>query len=82
MGALHKHTVIFQKLHEEIRNGTFEAGDRLPSEVALGRRFSASRPTVAQALRELQQLKLVERHAGAGSLVRSLEPAVLAPSGS
>ncbi len=76
MGALHKHTAIFQKLHEEIRNGTFGSGDRLPSEVALGRRFSASRPTVAQALRELQQLKLIERHAGAGSFVRSLEPAV------
>jgi DNA-binding LacI/PurR family transcriptional regulator len=75
MGAVHKHTAIFQKLHGEIRDGTYRSGDRLPSEVALGRRFSASRPTVAQALRGLQRLNLIERHAGAGSFVRGLEPA-------
>src|SRR5271157_3136593 len=75
MGAFHKHAAIFQKLHGEIRDGTYRPGDRLPSEVALGRRFSASRPTVAQALRELQRLSLIERHAGAGSFVRGLEDA-------
>ena len=75
MSALHKHAAIFQKLHEEIRRGRYRPGDRLPSEVALGRRFGASRPTVAQALRELQRLNLVERHAGAGSFVRGPGPA-------
>jgi len=75
MAALHKHAAIFQKLHAEIREGTYRPGDRLPSEVALGRRFGASRPTVAQALRELQRLNLVERHAGAGSFVRAQAPA-------
>jgi LacI family transcriptional regulator len=74
MCALHKHTVIFQQLHEEIRDGTYRPGDRLPSEVALGRRFGASRPTVAQALRELQGLNLIERHAGAGSFIRGMKP--------
>jgi DNA-binding LacI/PurR family transcriptional regulator len=73
--ALPKYAVIFQKLHEAIQHGTYAPGDRLPSEMALGRRFRASRPTVAQALRELQKLDLIERHAGAGSFVRRREPA-------
>ena len=72
MGALPKHAAIFQKLHEGIQRGSYRPGDRLPSEAALGRRFQASRPTVAQALRELQRLNLIERHAGAGSFVRRI----------
>ncbi|MFA5265898.1 MAG: LacI family DNA-binding transcriptional regulator [Opitutaceae bacterium] len=75
MGAFHKYATIFQKLHEEIQQGVYQAGNRLPSEVALSRRFSVSRPTVAQALRELQKLNLIERHAGAGSFVKRVEPA-------
>ncbi len=74
MAALPKYAVIFQRLHEAIQRGTYGPGDRLPSEVALARRFRASRPTVAQALRELQKLELIERHAGAGSFVRRTEP--------
>jgi GntR family transcriptional regulator, arabinose operon transcriptional repressor len=75
MGALPKYAAIFQKLHEAIQRGTYKPGDLLPSEVALGRRFRASRPTVAQALRELQRLDLIERHAGAGTFIRRTEPA-------
>jgi LacI family transcriptional regulator len=74
MGTLPKYAAIFQKLHEAIQRGAYRPGDRLPSEVALGRRFRASRPTVAHALRELQKLNLVERHAGAGSFVRRTDP--------
>ena len=70
MAALPKHAVIFQHLHRAIKRGEFKDGDRLPSETALARRFGASRPTVAQALRELQRMELVERHRGAGSFVR------------
>ena len=71
MAALPKHAVIFQNLHQAIKRGEFKDGARLPSEMALARRFGVSRPTVAQALRELQRLELVERHRGAGSFVRS-----------
>lgn len=75
MCALAKHAVIFQTLHAAIQRGAYRAGERLPSEVALGRRFRASRPTVAQALRELQRLGLIERRAGAGSFVKPPPPA-------
>jgi len=76
MAALSKHEVIFQRLHQEIKRGKYRDGARLPSETALARRFGASRPTVAQALRELQRLQLVERHRGAGSFVRSAPASV------
>lgn len=69
--ALPKHAVIFQQLHQAIKRGEFKHGARLPSEVTLARRFGASRPTVAQALRDLQRLDLIERHRGAGSFVRA-----------
>ena len=71
MAALPKHAVIFQHIHQAIKRGEFKAGARLPSELALARKFGASRPTVAQALRELQRLELVERHQGAGTFVKS-----------
>jgi len=69
--ALPKHAVIFQQLHQAIKRGDLKHGARLPSEVTLARRFGASRPTVAQALRDLQRLDLIERHRGAGSFVRA-----------
>lgn len=73
MVALPKYALIFQKLLEAIQSGAYGPGDRLPSETALGRRYRASRPTVAQALRELQKLDLIERRVGAGSFVRQPE---------
>src|SRR4029077_18250474 len=48
---------------------------RLPSEAQLVDRFGVSRPTVARALRELQDRGLVERRVGSGSFVRSQAPA-------
>lgn len=70
MSALHKHAAIFQHLQQAIKRGDFKQGGKLPSEIALARKFGVSRPTVAQALRELQRLELVERHPGSGSFVR------------
>jgi len=66
-----KHKVIFEHLHQAIKRGEFKDGARLPSEKALARHFGVSRPTVAQAMRELQRLDMVERYRGAGSFVRS-----------
>jgi LacI family transcriptional regulator len=54
----------------EIESGRLKEGDRLPSEVELVRMFSSSRPTVGRALRDLQNLGLVERKVGSGSFVR------------
>jgi GntR family transcriptional regulator, arabinose operon transcriptional repressor len=69
-GNLPKHERIRQTLTEAIASGNYESGQRLPSESELVKTFSASRPTVNRALREMQLSGLIERRAGSGSYVR------------
>ena len=54
--------------------GKFASGKRLPSEVALCRRFETSRPTVARAMRDLETAGLVERRVGSGTYIKSPNP--------
>ncbi len=65
-----KYRDIFDWAHGELRSGRLAEGGRIPTEAELGARFSASRPTVARAIRELERMGLVERRAGAGTFVR------------
>jgi GntR family transcriptional regulator, arabinose operon transcriptional repressor len=65
-----KHEAIRQGLVDAISSGEYQQGQRLPSEAELVKSFSASRPTVIRALRELQTSGLIERRAGSGSYVR------------
>lgn len=66
---LPRHRQIYQELLREIQNGTYQPGDRLPSEALLGERFDASRITVAKAIQQLQNEKLVSRISGSGTYV-------------
>ncbi len=66
-----KHMIIFDTLHKAILNGTYRPGDQLPTEHQLVEQFSASRPTIARALRDLQFLNLIERKSGAGTFVKA-----------
>lgn len=68
---LSKHELIRQTLTEAIASGQYEAGQRLPTESELVKRFGASRPTVNRALRELQLSGVIDRRAGSGSYVRA-----------
>jgi len=70
-GSSPKYRVIRQTLADGILSGQYSPGDRLPSESQLVKLFSASRPTVNRALRELQLAGLIERRAGSGSYVRA-----------
>jgi DNA-binding LacI/PurR family transcriptional regulator len=65
--VLHKR--IYRELLREIENGTYRPGDRLPSEAVLCERFGASRITVAKAIRQLQNDRLVSRISGSGTYV-------------
>lgn len=65
-----KHERISRELTAEIAAGKFGPSGRLPSEAQLVGRFGVSRPTIARAMRELQEHGLVERRVGAGSFVR------------
>ncbi|MBL8133876.1 MAG: GntR family transcriptional regulator [Anaerolineae bacterium] len=52
-----------------IRDGTWSAGDRLPSEAELCEMFSVSRTVVRQALQDLIHEGLIKRRKGKGSFV-------------
>ncbi len=69
-----KYRKVYEDLLSAIRTGTFQPGDRLPSEAELGKHYSTSRITVAKAVNELQQKGLVTRRAGSGTHV--VAPAV------
>jgi DNA-binding LacI/PurR family transcriptional regulator len=62
-----KHVEISQILREAIVAGRHPVGSRMPSEAQLVKRFGASRPTVARALRTLEAEGLVARRAGSGT---------------
>ncbi|WP_205825103.1 UTRA domain-containing protein [Methylobacterium terricola] len=59
-----KHHVL-----DSIEQGTFKAGDKLPSENELAAELGASRLTVHRALRELTTSGVVQRVHGVGSFV-------------
>ena len=65
-----KHRQIFEYVHQSIVDGQYSAGQRLPTDGQLMRRFETSRPTVARAMRDLEQAGFVERRPGSGSYVR------------
>jgi len=65
-----KHRQVFEHVLADIESGRLKDGDRLPSEAELVKQFASSRPTVARALRDLQNLGLVERRVGSGTYIR------------
>jgi len=66
-----KHRIVFQALQQQISDGKFANGRRLPSEIELARRYDVSRPTAAHALRDLQNLGIIYRRVGSGSYLTS-----------
>ncbi|MGI9434774.1 MAG: FadR/GntR family transcriptional regulator [Geminicoccaceae bacterium] len=61
--------VIVAKLKAAIVDGTYEHGERLPAERDLASYFNASRTTVREALRQLEERTLVSRRVGSGTFV-------------
>ena len=76
--AIAKHREISRQLHAEIAMGKSGPNGRLPSEAQLVERFGVSRPTVARALRDLQEQGLIERRVGSGTYI--LQPTGKMPS--
>jgi len=60
-----------------IKDVGLRPGDKLPSEKEIMSATNASRPSVREALRALKTMGIIESRAGAGSFVRSIEPATL-----
>lgn len=68
-----KYRALFESLKADILSGRYKPGQKLPSEAALVNRSGASRITVTRAIRELQNLELVDRVAGSGTYVRDTQ---------
>lgn len=67
-----KYQRLFESLKSDIVGGRYKPGQKMPSEAALVNKSGASRITVGRAIRELQNLGLVDRIAGSGTYVRNM----------
>lgn len=63
--------VIVSQLEALIIDGSWAAGERLPSERELAKQFQVSRPSVREAIQKLEVLGLVTRRQGGGTFVAS-----------
>lgn len=61
---------IFSKLLEQITNGTYQPGDKIPSENELRTLYGVSRNTIRAVLNKLNTLGIIETRRGDGSYVR------------
>lgn len=61
--------VIAEQLRQQIEDREFEAGKQLPTEQELQERYSASRNTIRDAIKQLITLGLVETRPGQGTFV-------------
>src|SRR5688500_11317383 len=64
-----RYSTVARALLDDIERGAFAVGSLLPSEAELGSRFGVSRNTVREAVRQLEELRLVTRRQGVGTLV-------------
>ncbi|RUO42906.1 pyruvate dehydrogenase complex transcriptional repressor PdhR [Aliidiomarina taiwanensis] len=63
--------VIVKQIEALIIDGSWAAGERIPSERELAKRFEVSRPSVREAIQKLEALGLVTRRQGGGTFVAS-----------
>src|SRR5438477_3114052 len=66
---LPRHRLVFETLLGDIASGRFQPGDRLPTEAELAKTFSASRSTIARAMRDLKSRGLLNRQRGGGTRI-------------
>ncbi len=60
---------IYRDLRRSILAGELSAGDRLPAERELAQQYDANRHTLREAIRKLEQARLVSVHQGRGATV-------------
>ena len=60
---------IHNQLRENIEDGKWKVGERIPAERELANQFSVSRMTLRQAIQELVDEGILERRVGSGTFV-------------
>jgi DNA-binding FadR family transcriptional regulator len=68
-GTVSSSANIAVALRQAIHMGEYVFGEKLPPERALAETFDASRNTIREALRQLEESKLVSRRIGSGTFV-------------
>lgn len=63
---------VAEVIRRTIVDGEFRPGDKLPTERGLAARFQVTRNTIREALRQLEQLRLVSIRQGSGVVVQDL----------
>jgi GntR family transcriptional repressor for pyruvate dehydrogenase complex len=65
---------VYTRIKEQLMNGAWKPGAKLPSEHEFCSLFGVSRVTVRAAIQQLEILGLVETKQGGGTFVRNLSP--------
>jgi GntR family transcriptional repressor for pyruvate dehydrogenase complex len=73
------HDEIVAQIREQLAEGRWKPGDRLPSERELSQRLRVSRASVREAIRALESRGLVQIKTGEGTYVGSGSEALLSP---
>jgi GntR family transcriptional regulator, transcriptional repressor for pyruvate dehydrogenase complex len=60
---------VAEQLKRSILSGAYQPGDKLPPELTLAAELNVNRFTVREAMNQLEQLRLIARKAGAGTVV-------------
>ena len=63
------HQEIFERMRRDILAGKFDGESKLPSEMALARRFDVSRPTMSRVMRDLKREGLIMTRKGAPTML-------------
>lgn len=65
---------VMDLIIEDIKNGVYKPGDRMPSETMLSEHFGVSRITIRECFKKLSVLNIVSIRQGEGTFVGSMEP--------
>jgi GntR family transcriptional regulator len=65
-----------EALRNLVKQGGYAHGDRLPSEIELSRRLGISRPTLREALHQLEEDGVIVRRHGVGTFVAAGRPVI------
>ncbi|HEY3331804.1 MAG TPA: LacI family DNA-binding transcriptional regulator [Capsulimonadaceae bacterium] len=68
--ALSKHKLVRDGLQQSIMSGEFAAGEQMPGEHVIAKRFGVSYMTARRAVCDLVEADLLERRSGKGTYVR------------
>ncbi|MCF6093168.1 GntR family transcriptional regulator [Microaerobacter geothermalis] len=63
------YALVIDKIKKDIENGRYKEGERLPSEFQLSKELGVSRATLREALRMLEEEKMVKKRHGIGTFV-------------